>query len=78
MKLFIPIALLIVGCSTLNSASPLPCREIADVPGLHEEILKNRDRDNLLNQLNLEPYSEKLRDYALESSAKCHGNNKLR
>lgn len=72
------ILLLLTGCANLNAAAPLPCKEIDDVPGLREEILKNRDRDNLLRQLRLEPYSAKLRDYAIDSSAVCHGNKRLR
>ena len=79
MKLALTFLLLAsLGCAGLNAAAPLPCDEIDDVPGLHEEILKNRDRDNILKQLRLEPYSDKLRDYALDSSAVCHGNKKLR
>ena len=77
-RVVVLLLLLSLGCSHLNAAAPLPCKEIADVPGLKEEILDNRDRDNLLQQLGMAPYSKKLRDYALDSSAVCHGNKRLR
>ena len=78
MKLLLLLPLLLVGCVTLNATAPLACREIEDVPGLDEEMLSNRDSDNVLKQLKMEPRTEKLRDYVIESSAICHGNKKLR
>lgn len=77
-SLLLLLALLLAGCSHLNSSAPLACREIKDVAGLDEEMLANRDTDNVLKQLKLEPRTEKLRDYVIESSAICHGNKKLR
>lgn len=72
------VTLVSLGCSHLGVTRPLECKEIADVPGLKEQILEARDRDNTLNQLRLPPQTDKLRDYALDSSAVCHGNKKLR
>jgi len=67
-----------MGCSTVITASPLPCREIAEVHGLEQQILDGHYRDNVLNQLRLPAQTDVLRAYAIESSAKCHGNRKLR
>lgn len=72
------VSLVSLGCSHLGVTRPLACREIADVPGLKEQILEGRDRDNLLKQLRLPSQTDKLRDYVKEASAICHGNRKLR
>jgi hypothetical protein len=67
-----------LGCTTINTTPPLPCREIHEVPGLHEEMLKSKETDEYGKQFNVEPRTEKLRRYIIESSAKCKGNKHLR
>lgn len=68
------LPLLLVACSHLNAAAPLPCDEIKDVQGLKEQILEARNRDKLRGV----PETDILRKYALDASAICHGNKKLR
>jgi len=79
MKFLLTVMLLSsFGCAGLNAAAPLPCDEIKEIPGLKEEILAARYRDNVRRQLKLDPETQKLRDYALDASSVCHGNKKLR
>jgi len=75
--LFLPIAIL-VGCSHLNTVTPLPCEEVADRDGLHEEMRSAKKTDEYLKKFGLKPHSEKMRRYIVDSSAVCHGNRQLR
>lgn len=68
------IALCTIGCASVNAAAPLPCKEISEVPGLREQILEARNRDHARGV----PETDILRGYALDASAICHGNKKLR
>lgn len=68
----------LLGChSPVLSVTPYPCKNIAEIDGLDEELTSLRDADNMLKQLGMQPLSEKTRNYVVESDVKCSHDKEL-